>query len=173
MDWAPTYMFEVEKATISLAAYKALAMPLAGSIGALFAGWISDKFFKSRRAPIIVFMLTILMILTIIYPQLKHLHWIWSLVCLIAIGFTIYGPHVMIVATIPIDYASRKAAASATGFIDGLGYFGAALTSVISGFLIDHLGWNAAFYFWVVGVFIAIVLMASQWNYIPKKGKFH
>ena len=173
MDWAPTYMFEIEKATISTAAYKALAIPLAGSLGALFAGWASDKFFKSRRAPIMVIMLAGLMGLTILYPQLKHFHWIWSLLCLIAIGFTIYGPHVMICATIPMDYASRKATASAAGFIDGFGYFGAALTGVISGFLIDNYGWNAAFYFWVVGVFMAIVLMAFQWNYLPQKGEYH
>jgi sugar phosphate permease len=173
MVWAPTYMFEVEKATISTAAYKALAIPLAGSLGALYAGWASDKFFKSRRAPIMVIMLAGLMGLTILYPQLKHFHWIWSLLCLIAIGFTIYGPHVMICATIPMDYASRKAAASAAGFIDGFGYFGAALTGVISGFLVDNYGWNAAFYFWVVGVFMAIVLMAFQWNYLPKKGEYH
>ena len=172
MDWAPTYMFEVEKATISLAAYKALAIPLAGSVGALFAGWASDKFFQSRRAPIMVFMLIGLMGLTILYPHLKHFHWIWSLVCLMAIGFTIYGPHVMICATIPMDYASRKAAASAAGFIDGFGYFGAALTGIISGFLIDHYGWNMAFYFWVVGVFRAIVLMSFQWNYRPTKGEY-
>lgn len=173
MDWAPTYMFEVEKATISTAAYKALAIPLAGSLGALFAGWASDKFFQSRRAPIMVIMLIGLMGLTILYPQLKHYHWIWSLICLIVIGFTTYGPHVMICATIPMDYASRKAAASAAGFIDGFGYFGASLTGVISGFLVDHYGWNAAFYFWVVGVFLAIVLMSFQWKYRPEKGKYH
>jgi len=173
MNWAPTYMFEVEKATISAAAYKALAIPLAGSLGALFAGWASDKFFQSRRAPIIVIMLIGLMGLTILYPQLKHFHWTWSLICLIAIGFTTYGPHVMICATIPMDYASRKAAASAAGFIDGLGYFGASLTGIITGFLVDHYGWNAAFYFWVVGVFLAVVLMSVQWNYKPEKGKYH
>ena len=173
MDWAPTYMFEVEKATISVAAYKALAIPLAGSLGALFAGWASDRFFQSRRAPVMVFMLIGLMGLTILYPQLKDYHWIWSLVCLIAIGFTTYGPHVMICAAIPMDYASRKAAASAAGFIDGFGYLGASLTGVISGFLIDRFGWNAAFYFWVVGVFVAVVLMSIQWNYRPKQGKYH
>lgn len=173
MDWAPTYMFEVEKATISMAAYKALAIPLAGSLGALFSGWASDKFFQSRRAPIMVFMLLSLMVLTIVYPQLSHLHWAWSLSCLIAIGFTTYGPHVMICATIPMDYASRKVAASAAGFIDGFGYLGAALTGVISGYFIDNYGWNSAFYFWVAGVFVAVVLMALQWNYIPTKGKYH
>jgi sugar phosphate permease len=79
----------------------------------------------------------------------------------------------MVVGAIPMDYASRKAAASATGFIDGLGYFGAALTGVISGYLVDHHGWNAAFYFWIIGVFIAIVLMSLQWNYKPTNGKYH
>ena len=121
MDWAPTYMFEVEKATISLAAYKALAIPIAGSIGALFAGWSSDRFFQSRKAFIMVIMLVLLMTLTTIYPSLARFHWVWSLICLIGIGFATYGPHVMICATISMDYASRKAAASAAGFIDGCG----------------------------------------------------
>lgn len=173
MSWAPTYMFEVEKATISVAAYKAIAIPLAGSLGAFFAGWASDRFFQSRRAPIMVIMLIGLLVLTVLYPQLKYFHWIWSLICLIAIGFTIYGPHVMICATIPMDYASRKATASAAGFIDGFGYFGAALTGVISGFLVDRYGWNAAFYFWVSGVCLAIFLMSLLWNYRPKKGIYH
>ncbi len=173
MSWAPTYMFEVEKATISVAAYKAIAIPLAGSLGALFAGWASDRFFHSRRAPIVVFMLMGLTVLTILYPQLRHYHWIWSLICLMAIGFTIYGPHVMICAAIPMDYASRKATASAAGFIDGFGYFGASLTGVMSGFLVDHYGWNAAFYFWVAGVLLAAFLMSLQWNYTPQRGRFH
>jgi len=51
------------------------------------------------------------------------------------------------VTSLPIDYRSRKAAASATGFIDGGGYMGAALTGVGTGFLIDNFGWNYAFYF--------------------------
>ncbi|MCK4336633.1 MAG: MFS transporter [Candidatus Aminicenantes bacterium] len=171
--WAPTYMHEMEKAAVSSAAYKLLAIPLAGALGAFFAGWVSDKYFQSRRAPVTVLMLIGLMALTLVYPQLRQAHWVWSLLCLIAIGFTIYGPHVMVVGAIPMDYASRKAAASATGFIDGMGYFGAALTGVVSGYLVDHHGWNAAFYFWIIGVFIAIVLMSLQWNYKPTKGKYH
>ncbi len=79
----------------------------------------------------------------------------------------------MICATIPMDYTSRKATASAAGFIDSYGYFGAALAGVISGFLVDHYGWNATFYFWIVGVFLAIILMLPQWNYRPKRGKYH
>jgi len=38
VSWAPTYMFEVQKASISTAAYKAIAIPVAGCLGAIFAG---------------------------------------------------------------------------------------------------------------------------------------
>ena len=57
MSWAPTYMFEEQGATISLAAYKAIAFPIAGGLGAIFAGWASDKMFKNRRAPVAFTML--------------------------------------------------------------------------------------------------------------------
>jgi len=173
MDWAPTYMFEVEKATISMAAYKAIAIPVAGSLGALFAGWSSDRFFQSRRAPIMVAMLVCLGVLTFVYPKLSHFHWVWSFICLMAIGFTIYGPHVMICATISMDYASRKSAASCAGFIDGLGYLGASLTGVLTGYFVDHHGWNGGFYFWIGGAILAAILMSFLWNYKPAIGKYH
>ena len=173
MDWAPTYMFEVQKAHISVAAYKAMAIPLAGSLGAIFAGWLSDKVFHLRRAPASAIMLLALVFFTWLFPQIPGANWVASLAVLIMIGFLTYGPHVAIVTYAPMDFGTRKAAASAAGFIDGMGYIGAALTGVASGFLADHFGWNAAFYLWMGGAFGAAVLMLLIWNYRPKLTKYH
>lgn len=173
MDWAPTYLFEVQQAHISTAAFKAMIIPITGSIGAISAGWISDKFFKSRRAPIAAIMLYILAIFCWFYPKLPTSDWIMGLVFLTVIGFMTYGPHVLMVTTMPMDFGTRKAAASAAGFIDGWGYIGAAITGVGSGFLIDHFGWNAAFYFWVLGALGAAIIMTRIWNYGAIKGKYH
>lgn len=173
LDWAPTYMFEVQKAAISLAAYKAMAIPLAGSFGAVFAGWISDKVFKHRRAPIAMIMLLFLALFSWLYPMVPVGNWVLSMIVLIVIGFMTYGPHVMIVTAMPMDFASRKAAASAAGFIDGWGYIGAAITGVGSGFLIDNFGWDYAFYFWILGALGAAAIMAVLWKYGPVKSKYH
>ena len=173
IDWAPTYMFQVQHATISMAAYKALAIPLAGSVGALFSGWISDKVFQSRRAPMAAVMLLLLGLFAWLYPRIPVSQWELSLIVLIMIGFLTYGPHVLMVTTMPMDFASRKAAASAAGFIDGMGYVGAALTGISSGWLIDNVGWHSAFYFWVAASGIAAILMLILWNYKPAKGKYH
>jgi len=172
IGWAPTYMFEVQKASISTAAYKAIAIPIAGCLGSIFAGIISDKLFKSRRAPIATIMLGLLGLFILLFPRIPADKWVLSFICLIVIGFLTYGPHVIMVSTIAMDYCTRKAASSAAGFIDCLGYIGAALTGVGSGWLTDRFGWDAAFYFWVAGALIAAILMALLWNYRPTKVKY-
>ena len=172
MSWAPTYMFEVQKATISTAAYKAIALPIAGSLGALCAGWLTDKFFQSRRAPVATVMLLLLSVFAWLYPQVPAQSWLLSLLCLLAIGFMTYGPHVLIVGIMPMDLGTRKASSSVAGFVDGFGYIGAGLTGVFSGWLIDNYSWGAAFNLWVISAAIAAVLMVILWKYKPQKGKY-
>lgn len=173
MDWAPTYLFEVQNAAISTAAFKAMIIPIAGSLGALYASFIAMRLFKHRKAPIAALMLFALALFCFIYPKIPIGNWLLSLIFLAIIGFTTYGPHVLMVTALPMDYGSRKATASVTGFIDGWGYIGAALTGIGSGFLIDNFGWNYAFYFWILGAIGAALLMALLWNKGPVKREYH
>lgn len=172
MSWAPTYMFEVQKVTIPVAAYKAVALPIAGSLGALCAGWLTDRYFQSRRAPMAATMLFLLGVFAWLYPRVPAELWVLSLFCLLVIGFMTYGPHVLIVAIMPMDLGTRKASSSVTGFVDGFGYIGAGLTGVFSGWLVDNYSWDAAFYFWVISAIIASILMVTLWNYKPKSGEY-
>jgi len=165
MDWAPTYMFEVQKATISLAAYKAIAFPVAGGLGAIFAGWASDKIFKTRKAPISFIMLILLAVFCYLYRIVPGENWIISLIVLLIIGFLTFGPHVLIVAALPAELGSRKSTSSITGFIDSMGYVGASLTGVGTGILIDKFSWDAAFYFWIAGALMAAVMMTFVWKF--------
>lgn len=171
LSWAPTYMFEVQKATISTAAFKAVAFPLAGSLGAFSAGWFSDKFFGSRRAPLATIMLLLLAGFVGLYPHASN--WMLSLVCLMVIGFLTFGPHMMMVTAMPMELGTRKAASSATGFIDGMGYIGAAITGIGTGWLLDTFNWSAAFYFWLVAAIAAAGLMLLLWNYKPGRTQYH
>ncbi len=172
MSWAPTYMFEVQKSSISVAAYKAIALPMAGSLGAVFVGWFSDRFLQSRRMPLITTMLLLLGIIAWLYPRIPTGDWVLSLLFLLLIGFLTYCPHVLMVGILPMDLGTRKASSSLTGFIDGFGYIGAALTGIVSGWLIDAFSWDAAFNFWVVSAIVAGILMIVLWNYKPKRGKY-
>jgi len=173
MGWAPTFMFEQQGVNISKVAFKVMALPLAGSMGALFAGYMSDRFFQHRRAPVATIMLILLGVFAWLYPQIPAGNWIMSLMCLMLVGFMTYGPHITICASMPMDFGTRKASASAAGFIDCVGYVGAGITGVGSGWLIDRFSWNAAFNFWVISAFIAAALVCLNWKYKPQKGAYH
>ena len=66
-----------------------------------------------------------------------------DVVCLIAIGFLIYGP-VMLIGVQALDLAPKNASGTAAGLTGFFGYFfGTALLANIGvGFVIDHFGWN-------------------------------
>ena len=169
MSWAPTYMFEEQGATISLAAYKAIAFPVAGGLGAIFAGWASDHIFKHRRAPIAFIMLILLAVFCYLYRIVPGENWVISLVILLFIGFFTFGPHILLAAALPADLGTRKAASSVTGFIDGMGYVGASLTGVGTGYLIDNFSWDYAFYFWILGAIFAAIMMLFVWKHEAKR----
>jgi sugar phosphate permease len=172
MTWGVD-IFADQSGDVVYSAYKFVAFPLAGCIGAVFAGWFSDRYLGSRRAPIAAVMLFLLAISCILFAITQDAHWAVGLIVLLLIGFFTFGPHVLIVGAIPMDFGSRKAASSATGFIDGFGYIGAAITGVGSGFLFDIYGWNAAFTFWIIGAAAAGFCMLIMWNAIPKVKKYH
>ncbi|UCG46735.1 MAG: MFS transporter [Phycisphaerales bacterium] len=169
MSWAPTYMFEEQGATISKVAYKALAFPIAGGLGAIFAGWASDRIFKNRRAPVAFIMLILLAVFCYLFKACPSDNWVLSLIVLLLIGFFTFGPHILLVAALPADLGSRKAASSVTGFIDSMGYLGASLTGVGTGYLVDKYGWDAGFYFWIGGAVFAAIMILLVWNYKHQK----
>ncbi|RLC55296.1 MAG: MFS transporter, partial [Candidatus Cloacimonadota bacterium] len=136
----------------------------AGGLGAIFAGWASDHIFKHRRAPIAFIMLLLLAASCYLYRIVPGANWILSLVILLFIGFFTFGPHVLLVAALPADLGTRKAASSVTGFIDAMGYVGAALTGVGTGYLIDNFSWDAAFYFWIFGAVFAAIMILFVWK---------
>ncbi len=161
--WAPVYLIEAQGASITSAGLKVAVLPLAGSAGAIITGWATGRFFQNRRAPVIAICLFTLAIFSWLFYTAPPGAWVWSLVCLAVIGFCTYGPHVLMVGHAAQDFAGRKAAASAAGFIDGWGYIGAAMTGVFTGWLVENYGWGAGFYYWIIAAVVAGLIMVTLW----------
>ncbi len=168
LDWAPTYLFEKEGATVSISTFKALAFPVSGACGAVFAGWASMRYFKNKKAPIALAMLVLLVVSCYLFPTLGEKSWTLSLVMLMFIGFFTFGPHVLIITALPADLGTRKAASSVTGFIDAIGYLGAGLTGVGTGYLVERTSWDSAFHFWMSGAVLASAMMLVLWRFEKK-----
>lgn len=162
--WAPTFLIEAQGASISSAGLKVAILPLAGSAGAIISGWATGRFFNNRRAPVICICLFGLALFSYLFYIAPPGAWVWSLFCLAVVGFCTYGPHVLMVGHAAQDFAGRKAASSAAGFIDGFGYIGAAMTGVFTGWLVENFGWDAGFYYWIAAALVAALVMVALWS---------
>ncbi|SFF12916.1 glycerol-3-phosphate transporter [Sunxiuqinia elliptica] len=164
LDWAPTYLDEAKGFSISESGWAYFAYEYAGIPGTLLCGWISDKVFKGRRAPAIVIYMLLVMVAIYMYWKNPSGHIVVDNIALIAIGFLIYGP-VMLIGVQALDLVPKKAAGTAAGLTGLFGYLGGALFANIAiGFIVDYWGWDAAFILMLSACVISIIFTAFTWN---------
>jgi OPA family glycerol-3-phosphate transporter-like MFS transporter len=83
-----------------------------------------------------------------------------AIAMLIAIGFLIYGP-VMLIGVFALDLVPKKAAGTAAGFTGLFGYVGGSVSAnILIGYAVDQGGWDAGFKLIVGACILAIVLTA-------------
>jgi sugar phosphate permease len=163
-DWGVTHLKEVMNDNVRLAAFKYAVLPFGGIVGAYWSGWATDRFFAGRRAPIICGLLVVLGLLGLSYDHVLHWGLAPSVVILFAIGFCIFGSQVLLVGTLPIDLARDGTAAAAAGFVNFMGYMGAAAGDKVTGQIAQEHGWQFAVHFWSACAFGSAIAIAFLWN---------
>ena len=164
LDWAPAFLQQAKDFSIKESSWSYFAYEWAGIPGTLLCGWISDKVFKGRRAPAtIIYMILVLVAVLIYWKNPPGNVWI-DITALIAIGFLIYGP-VMLIGVQALDLVPKKAAGTAAGLTGLFGYMGGALFANIAiGFVVDAWGWDGGFLVIVAACVLAVFFTAFTWN---------
>jgi sugar phosphate permease len=166
-DWGLAHLTEVQKSKVWVAAAKYAILPAGGIVGALLAGWLTDRYFAGRRAPVICGFLLVLGALTLYYDAVTQANDWGTVLLLFGIGLTIFGPQVLLVGTAPSDLARRGTAAAAAGFVNSMGYLGAYMGDRVTGYLAQYYGWLTATHFWAGCAFLAALVAAVLWNTGP------
>jgi sugar phosphate permease len=163
-DWGVTHLKEVGNDSVGSAAFKYAVLPCGGIAGAFLSGWATDRYCNGRRAPVICGLLLILGLLALCYDTVIHWGLGASIGILFCIGFCIFGPQVLLVGTLPVDLARSGTAAAAAGFVNFMGYMGAAAGDKMTGHLAEDFGWPFAVRFWAACAFGGAVVIAFLWN---------
>jgi MFS transporter, OPA family, glycerol-3-phosphate transporter len=167
LDWAPGHLAEMQGSSASAAAVKTAVFPLAGAVGALSSGWLTDRLFGSRRAPVCALLLGGLALLTVGYRTVVEWGAVPTIVCLGLAGFCVYGAQILLVGTAAQDFARRGATAAAAGFVDFMGHVGAFSGDVVTAFMLKRHGWGGAITWWASAAFAAALLVATLWRARP------
>lgn len=145
-----------------------------GIIGSFLAGWASDRFFHSRRAPVagicqtVMFVSTLGMLYVIFAnPTDSITMGVGALIIMMAV----IGVHSIMSGVATADFGGRKGAATATGVADGFSKLGSSFQEFVLGAIITKDTWHywPSFLmpFTLLGLFFAIKL----WKELPAATK--
>jgi len=165
--WLPVYMTQHLHYSVGEAGYTSSLYELVGFSGAIIAGYASDKLLQSRRFPVGAVMLCGLAVVSLIHPMLAARgHW-GNALGISLIGIMTFGPDTLMSGAAAQDVGSQQGAATAAGFIDGVGSIGQIFSPYVVAFVTEKYGWDALFYLFVAFALIGTCLLATRWNYKP------
>ena len=110
LDWAPMYLEQVKHMDLANSSWSYFAFEIAGIFGTILCGWLSDKVFRGRRAPVTI--IYMLLVMLAVYVYWNSASAMVTNVAMAAIGFLIYGP-VMLIGVSALDLVPKKAAGTA------------------------------------------------------------
>ncbi len=174
MSWYPKFSKAVGIGDDFVAANWGMLLCVFGIIGGMFAGVISDRFFQSRRGPVVSVLYSGLTIGAVAMTFLIVQPWVGWVLVLMALNYV--GVHGMLSGTASADFGGKKNAGVAVGIIDGFVYGGTALQSLLVGMIIPEgpaakvaENWRSWPVAMVPVAIIGLVLCTRVWNAKPQK----
>ena len=173
--WSPVYIAERMGTDTLQSGWLSGMFDLAGPIGTLAGGIMSDKIFGSKRMPVSVLALFCLAALMLVFPFIPLSRAGMGL-GMFAMGFLVFIPDSLISGTASIDFGTKKGASTANGVVNGLGSVGQMLGVMLPGSVESLLGkghniWTGIFVGLGISLALAGLLLAPLWNRLPPKAK--
>jgi OPA family glycerol-3-phosphate transporter-like MFS transporter len=146
---------------------------MAGILGGVFAGNVSDHLFNSRRGPVAAFLYGAMIVgAGICFAVLSSPLIGWTVVFM---SLCVIGVHGMLSGTASMDFGGRKNVGVAVGIIDGFVYLGTGLQAFVLGPILpvgearadpgNWINWPIAM---LPMAIIGFVLATRIWNAKPQ-----
>ncbi|RMH40885.1 MAG: MFS transporter [Deltaproteobacteria bacterium] len=136
MQWYPIYAKEAGfKHDMWISANWGLALLIAGVVGANATGWVSDKLFQSRRAPMCGISYGILIASYAALAATLGANPLFGGIAAVSAQAAVIAVHGILSGTATADFGGRKNTGIVVGIVDGFVYLGTGLQAFLVGAL--------------------------------------
>jgi OPA family glycerol-3-phosphate transporter-like MFS transporter len=170
MKWYRLFVKDTGFSVTNIQTNWGLWAAVTGIVGSFLAGWASDKFFHSRRAPVagicqvIMFLSTAVMLITLLSSQGEAMT---MGVSALVIMMAVIGVHSIMSGTATADFGGRKEAATATGVADGFSKLGSSFQEFVLGAIITKETWHYWPMFLMPFTLLGLFFAWKLWHELP------
>lgn len=162
--WSPYFLETSLGYAPTTATRLSTALQFGGIVGAVTIGWISDRWFPTRRGAVAAVTTAVLAVSLAIYAKTAGLGMVPNILGLALIGFCLFGPDALISGVAAQDLGGPYAAATVAGIINGLGSVGAIAQGFLFKTVSERYGLGAVFYVLMVLAIISAIGLAAVWR---------
>ena len=137
------------------AGYISTVFDIFGFAGVIFAGFVSDRYFKGRRSLLSFLMLFLMTLSFFLMYTMGSTSLMYFTISMGLAGFMLYGPDSLISGVGAIDIGTKKGALVAAGIINGTGSIGPIFQEEIIGWMYEKYNHE------LTPIFILLVVVAS------------
>lgn len=158
LTWMPIYLLQVKGFSKAEMAVAFLFFEWAAIPSTIFAGYISDKFFKGYRMPPAIISMALIFFCIIGYWKSDSLAMTTAFAAVV--GCLIYIPQ-FLASVQTMEIVPSYAVGSAVGLRGFMSYvIGASLGTSLFGLAVDRIGWDGGFYILFAAVILCILFCA-------------
>lgn len=167
MNWYAVFTREIKQpGTEFFVEHWGLLVCVFGIIGGFAGGFMSDRFFQSRRGPPSALLCGFIFLMTIsmavfLFSSPAVVGWSAIFIVMAAIGVTS-----LMAGTAATDFGGRKATATCSGIVDGFAYLGSGLQSISLGYLTTW-SWHSWPVFLMPFALIGGLIAIWIWHELP------
>jgi OPA family glycerol-3-phosphate transporter-like MFS transporter len=162
--WTPTYFTQAAGLSDAAAAGSSALFPLFGGVSVLIAGFLGDRLGPSGRAIIIFYGLLLSGVALLALARINVvLHRQEPVLLVTLIAFLMLGPYSYLAGAIALDFGGKQGSATASGFIDGVGYLGGVLAGNSVARLSVSYGWTGALSMLAAVAWVSSLAAAAYW----------
>jgi MFS transporter, OPA family, sugar phosphate sensor protein UhpC len=173
-SWGVLYLQEAKGYSLLEAGSIMGVNTIAGILGCIVFGFVSDKLFNARRPPVNVLygIFEVLALVAIFFMPGQHTFLLT--IAFAVYGFTLSGLMASLGGLFAVDIAPKRIAGAAMGFVGVFSYLGASFQEWVSGYLINrhmvlsegvrHYDFSQVILFWCGASIFSLMVSASLWR---------
>jgi sugar phosphate permease len=167
MFWLPFFLVKEMQFSLEQSGYLSSLYELVGVVGTLLAGYVSDRFMQSRRAPVSAIMLFGFGIVVLLPALFPHPGFGMVAVGIGLAGLLTYGPDTLLSGAAAQDVGNGVSTATTAGLIDGIGHLGSLLSPYLVVLVSARYSWNTLFMLFAGAAFLSAFSLIPIWRLRP------
>lgn len=165
--WLPYFLAKKRGYGEEQAGYVSIAFEVGGVVGVIALGIASDRLKRYSRSLLSAVGLVALAFALVSYSRIDSSSTWTNVVGLALIGAALFGPDALLSGAASQDAGGPHAAATATGFVNGMGSMGAVLEGLVVPAISKRYGWDSVFHLFIALALLGALLLVPTFRSAP------